>query len=62
MEGDWEYAHPVYMCFVDLDKAHDRVPRKILWEVLREYQVRGSLFRAIQSMNIEARVVSGSST
>ena len=23
LEGVWEYAHPVYMCFVDLEKAYD---------------------------------------
>ena len=50
LEGAWEYAHPVYMCFVDLEKAYDRVPREILWEVLREYGVRRSLLRAIQSL------------
>ena len=50
LEGAWEFAHPVYMCFVDLEKAYDRVPREILWGVLREYGVRGSLLRAIQSM------------
>ena len=21
LEGSWEFAHPVYMCFVDLEKA-----------------------------------------
>ena len=26
--GAWEFAKPVYMCFVDLEKAFDRVP----WE------------------------------
>ena len=50
LEKAWEFAYPVYMCFVDLEKAYDRVPREILWEVLREYGVRGTLLRAIQSL------------
>ena len=50
LEGAWEYAYPVYMCFVDLEKAYERVSREILWGVLREYGVRGSLLRAIQSL------------
>ena len=40
----------VHMCFVDLEKAYDRVPHDILWEMLQEYGVKGSLLRAIQSL------------
>jgi len=45
LEGSWEFAQPVYMCFVDLEKAFDRVPQRLLWGVLREYGVPDSLLR-----------------
>ncbi|TWW73385.1 R2 Retrovirus-related Pol polyprotein from type I retrotransposable element [Takifugu flavidus] len=38
------------MCFVDLEKAFDRVPRGVLWGVLREYGVPGPLIRAVRSL------------
>ena len=46
----WEYGKHLFACFVDLEKAHDRVPRDILWKVLQEYGVGGQLLRAIKSL------------
>ncbi|KAK3522355.1 hypothetical protein QTP86_007643 [Hemibagrus guttatus] len=43
------------MCFVDSEKALDRVPRGILWEVLWEYGVRGPLLRAVRSLYNRSR-------
>ena len=37
-------------CFVDLEKAFDRVPRGVLWGVLREYGVSDPLIRAVRSL------------
>ncbi|KAL7857954.1 hypothetical protein AOLI_G00180560 [Acnodon oligacanthus] len=50
VEGALEFANPVYMRFVDLEKAYDYIPRHILWEVLREYGALGLLLRAICSL------------
>ena len=35
---------------VDLEKAYDRVGREKLWNVLKEYGVKGRLLRAIRSL------------
>ncbi|GAA6107214.1 uncharacterized protein LOC114443009 [Tachysurus ichikawai] len=55
LEGSWEFAQPVHMCFVDLEKAFDCVPRGDLWGVLWEYGVRGPLLRAVQSLYDRSR-------
>ena len=40
----------MYACFVDLEKAYNRVPRDELWGVLLEYDVRGQPLAAIKSL------------
>ena len=40
----------LYFAFVDLEKAFDRVPRKVLWWVLRKVGVDEWLIRTIQAM------------
>ncbi|KAK3537268.1 hypothetical protein QTP70_007004 [Hemibagrus guttatus] len=55
LEGSWDFAQPVHMCFVDLEKAFDRVPRGIPWEVLWEYGVHGPLLQAVRSLYDQSR-------
>ncbi len=50
LEKSWEFAKPVYTLFIDLEKAYDRVPREILWKVLKEYGIHGQLLSSIQSL------------
>jgi len=50
IEKSWEFAKPIYSLFVDLEKAYDRVPRNILWNVLKEYGIQDQLLSAIQSL------------
>ena len=49
-EKFWEYAKDVFQCFVDLEKANNRIPRDKLWRVLQEYGINGHLFMAIKSL------------
>lgn len=59
LERAWEIAYQVYMCFVDLEKAYDRVPQGVLWEAQQQYGVPVPLTCAIQSLynRCESRVL-----
>jgi len=49
-EKSWEYAKDVYKFFVDLEKAHDRVPCEKLWQVMRVHGVDGRLSLAVKPL------------
>ncbi|KAI3352723.1 hypothetical protein L3Q82_019304 [Scortum barcoo] len=56
LEGLWEFAQPVHMCFVDLEKAFDRVPRGILWGCSSLSMGSGEpLLRAVRSLYDRSR-------
>ena len=44
-----QYSKDLFACFVDLEKAYDRVSQNKLRKVLQEYGVDGQLLRAIKS-------------
>ena len=45
----------LYMAFVDLEKAFDRVPRKVIWWALRKLGVEESIVRLVQGRYANAR-------
>lgn len=50
IEKSWEFNKPLYVAFIDLEKAFDSVQRHLLWKCLDEvYEVNGRLGAAIQS-------------
>ena len=55
-EKSWEYAKEVNACFVDLKKAHDRIPRDKLWTVLSQYGIGGQLLTTIKSLYMHSEV------
>ena len=47
-----EWNKPLYMAFIDQEKAFDRVVRAELWKCLTERGIFGELLRAVQSFYI----------
>jgi len=45
----------LYLAFIDLEKAFDRVPREVVWWALRRLGVEEWLVRAVQSTYVNAR-------
>ena len=45
----------VWIAFMDLEKAYDRVDRDALWQVLRIYGIGGRVLRGIMSFYVEGK-------
>ena len=52
---------PLYFALVDLEQAFDRVPRKVLWWVIRRVGVEEWVISAIKTMYENAMRACGSS-
>ena len=46
---------PLYMAFVDLEKAFDRVPRDVIWWAMRKLGIDEWLVHLVQSMYKDVR-------
>ena len=46
----------LYICFLDLKSAYDRVSRPVLWQVLQRLGLHGSMLQAIQGLYGSAAV------
>ena len=49
LEKSWEYAIDQHICFLDLEKAFDRVPREKMWKVVEDTGISSRLLMAIKS-------------
>ena len=47
----------VYVAFMDLEKAYDRVDREALWQLLSVYGVGGGLLAAIKKLYVSKNVM-----
>ena len=52
VEKEPEKKCRVYVGFLDLEKAYDRVNNMALWQVLRMYDVKGKLLNGIKSVYV----------
>ena len=46
---------PLFLAFVELEKAFDRVPRKIIWWAMRKLGVEDWLVRMVQVMYVSVK-------
>ena len=53
IEKCYERNSHLYLCFVDLEKAYDRVPREKMLSILRDYGIEGRLLQAIKSIYVD---------
>ena len=54
-EKDLAANKPLYMAFIDLEKAFDRVPRDVIWWAMRKLGIDEWLVRLVQSMYKDVR-------
>ncbi|XP_050344603.1 uncharacterized protein LOC126769729 [Nymphalis io] len=51
-EKSLEHQQPLFMCFVDLEKAFDRVPHEALWLVLQKLGYRKKFVNLVRQLHV----------
>ena len=55
MEKKLEMKKDSYWAFLDMEKAYDKVPRRLIWAVLRWFGVPEALIEVVQAMYRDPR-------
>jgi sorting nexin-29 len=50
LEKRKEFNLPTYILFLDYEKAHDKINRKLLWTILREASIPMNSIKAIKNL------------
>ena len=43
-----EWQTPLHVCFIDFEKAFDRVDRQAIWDILRHYGVPDEIISVVR--------------
>ena len=58
-EKSWEYGKDLFACFVDLEKAYDRVPLDKFWKFCRSMALMGNCYALLSHSTADRRFVFG---
>ena len=55
MEKSREFNKPIFMCFIDIQKAYDSVNRELLWKICRQYGLTEKIVCLLKLVHKDSR-------